>query len=75
VNEQLSLALNSRISIEQAKGVVAERTGLDMEHSFARLRKYARDHNLRLIDVAHGVVDGSMKLESVNPPGSSGRIS
>jgi GAF domain-containing protein len=71
VNEQLSLALNSRIAIEQAKGVMAERTGLDMEHAFARLRKYARDHNLRLIDVAHGVVDGSVKPEAMQPPGSA----
>jgi GAF domain-containing protein len=68
VNEQLSLALNSRIVIEQAKGVLAERTGLDMEHAFSRLRKYARDHNLRLVDVAHGVVEGSVKPETVTAP-------
>jgi len=65
VNEQLSLALNSRIVIEQAKGILAERTGLDMELSFSRLRKYARDHNLRLVDVARGVVDGSVTAESL----------
>jgi GAF domain-containing protein len=68
VNEQLSLALNSRIVIEQAKGVLAERTGLDMERSFAQLRKYSRDHNLRLIDVAHGVVNGTVKPEAMSPP-------
>jgi len=68
VNEQLSLALNSRIVIEQAKGVLAERTGLDMEHAFTQLRKYARDHNLRLVDVAHGVVEGTVKPESVTAP-------
>jgi GAF domain-containing protein len=68
VNEQLSLALNSRIVIEQAKGVLAERTGLDMEHAFSRLRKYSRDHNLRLVDVAHGVVEGSVKPESFTTP-------
>jgi GAF domain-containing protein len=71
VNEQLSLALNSRIVIEQAKGVLAERIGLDMEQAFARLRKYARDHNLRLIEVARGVVDGSVKAESLRSPGKS----
>ena len=68
VNEQLTLALNSRIVIEQAKGVLAERVGLDMDHAFARLRKHARDHNLRLVDVAHGVVNGTLKVESVVPP-------
>lgn len=68
LNEQLNHALNSRIVIEQAKGVLAERTGLDMEHAFSRLRKYSRDHNLRLVDVAHGVVEGSVKPESFTTP-------
>jgi GAF domain-containing protein len=68
VNEQLTLALNSRIVIEQAKGVLAERAGLDMDHAFARLRRYARDHNLRLVEVARGVVDGSLKIEALEPP-------
>jgi GAF domain-containing protein len=68
VNEQLTLALNSRIVIEQAKGVLAERSGLDMDHAFARMRKYARDHNLRLFDVAHGVVEGTVKIEALIPP-------
>jgi GAF domain-containing protein len=70
VNEQLTLALNSRVVIEQAKGVLAERTGLDMDDAFARLRKYARDHNLRLVDVAHGVVEGTVKVEMLGPPPS-----
>jgi hypothetical protein len=65
VNEQLTHALNSRIVIEQAKGVLAERSSLDMEQAFAQLRKYARDHNLRLADVARGVVDGSVKVEAL----------
>jgi len=68
VNEQLTHALNSRIAIEQAKGILAERTGLDMEHAFARLRKHARDHNLRLVDVAHGIVDGTLKAETLTSP-------
>ena len=54
-NEQLTQALNTRIVIEQAKGVVAERAGLDMEEAFTRLRRHARQHHLRLTDVAHAV--------------------
>lgn len=60
LNEQLSQALNSRILIEQAKGVLAERGGLDMARSFTQLRRYARDHQLRLVDVAQGVIDGTL---------------
>ena len=55
LNEQLSQALNTRIVIEQAKGVVAERANLDMEQAFARLRRHARNHNVRLADVAGAV--------------------
>jgi AmiR/NasT family two-component response regulator len=44
------------VIIEQAKGVLAQRGGLDMDRSFDVLRRYARDHNLRLTDVARAVV-------------------
>jgi GAF domain-containing protein len=60
INEQLTHALNSRIVIEQAKGMVAERLNLDMELSFATLRNHARSHNLRLADVADAVIDGTI---------------
>jgi transcriptional regulator with GAF, ATPase, and Fis domain len=55
VNEQLQTALNSRVVLEQAKGVLAQRGNLDMDRAFAVLRRYARDHNLRLTDVARSV--------------------
>jgi len=60
LNEQLNDALNSRVIIEQAKGMVAERLGLDMEQAFALVRSYARNHNLRLRDVATDVIGGSL---------------
>ena len=60
VNEQLSNALTSRIIIEQAKGVIHERAGIDMSQAFARLRKYARNNSLRLTDVAQAAIDGSL---------------
>ena len=65
VNEQLSAALDSRVVIEQAKGMVAERTGLTMEESFSRLRGHARHHNLRLSDLAGDVIDGSVAPSSL----------
>jgi GAF domain-containing protein len=60
--EQLQTALNSRIVIEQAKGVIAERRDLDVDQSFAVLRAAARASNLRLSDLARAVVDGSVVL-------------
>jgi GAF domain-containing protein len=70
VNEQLTHALNSRIVIEQAKGMVAERLELDMERSFTALRNHARNHNLRLADVAEAVIGGSVAAAALDalPP-------
>ncbi len=59
VNEQLSNALNSRVVVEQAKGIIAEREGLDLESSFRLLRNHARNHNLRLADVAISITTGT----------------
>jgi GAF domain-containing protein len=70
VNENLSRALNDRLVIEQAKGVLAERTGCDLEDAFSLLRNHARNHNLRLVQVAHGIIDGSLRessLDSLRP--------
>jgi AmiR/NasT family two-component response regulator len=46
--------------IEQAKGVVFERAGIDMTEAFSRLRRYARNNNLRLTDVAQAAIDGTL---------------
>lgn len=60
LTEQLHHALNSRVVIEQAKGMIAEREGVDMEQAFARLRHHARNHNLRLVAVANNVIEGTL---------------
>jgi len=52
VNEQLQTALNSRVIIEQAKGVLSHHLGLSTDEAFNRLRGYVRSRNLRLADVA-----------------------
>jgi GAF domain-containing protein len=67
INEQLTHALNSRVVIEQAKGMVAERLNFDMERSFSSLRNHARNHNLRLADVANSVIAGSTPASALDP--------
>ena len=71
VNEQLTNALNSRIVIEQAKGMVADRLGLDMERAFALLRNHARNHNQRLADLAGDLISGTIAASALDtlPPG------
>jgi transcriptional regulator with GAF, ATPase, and Fis domain len=60
--EQLQTALNTRILIEQAKGVLAERRHLDMDQAFTLLRTAARNQNRRLSELARAIVDGSESL-------------
>ena len=64
LNEQLQAALNSRVVIEQAKGKLAERLGLDMGQAFSLLRDHARNRNLRLADLAQAFIDGNQTLVS-----------
>jgi GAF domain-containing protein len=73
INEQLSHALNSRVVIEQAKGVVSERLGIDLDQAFGRLRSHARNHNLRLVDVARDVLDGRRSTDTLDPASPSQR--
>ena len=62
LNEQMQTALNSRVVIEQAKGKLAERLGLDMGQAFNILRDQARARNLRLAELARSFVDGTETL-------------
>ena len=48
------------MAIEQAKGVISERAGVDLAEAFTRLRSYAGNGNLRFTDVAEAVVDGTL---------------
>jgi GAF domain-containing protein len=66
VSEQLTYALHSRIVIEQAKGMVAERLGLDIDEAFTALRNHARNHNLRLADVAQSIVNGELTATALD---------
>ena len=73
LNEQLRTALNSRVIIEQAKGKLAERLGLDMDQAFSLLRDHARARNRRLSDLAQAFIDGSETLTGLTA-GSSPRL-
>ncbi|CAN5662065.1 GAF and ANTAR domain-containing protein [soil metagenome] len=67
--EQLGHALDSRVVIEQAKGVLAERNQVSMGDAFGQLRRSAREHNLRLSDVAERVAAGELSaLQLTAPP-------
>jgi GAF domain-containing protein len=62
VTGQLQTALNSRIVIEQAKGVLAERLRVPMHEAFTLLRSASRNTNRRLSDLAKAVVDGTEQI-------------
>jgi GAF domain-containing protein len=55
--EQLQTALNSRVIIEQAKGMLAEYLTVTADEAFLVLRTYARSHNRKLAEVASEIVE------------------
>jgi hypothetical protein len=61
--DQLQAALDSRVVLEQAKGILAQFGTLAMEQAFAVLRRYSRDHNIRLSELAAGVVARQVPAE------------
>lgn len=65
VDDQLQLALSSRVVFEQAKGVLSHTVDVDMPTAFAMLRRYARDHNLRLSHLSHAVVHRATPVKAI----------
>lgn len=65
LSEQLQSALRSRVLLEQAKGVLAERSGLDVDAAFRVLRGYSRNSNRRLRDVAAEVIAGEVTIATL----------
>jgi AmiR/NasT family two-component response regulator len=55
-NRQLEHALESRVVIEQAKGVLAERLGIAPDEAFEVMRRAARRNRIRIHELAHEVV-------------------
>lgn len=65
VSAQLRTALNSRIALEQAKGMIAEQADLDMSEAFDLLRSHARHHNRRLRDVVAAVLNRDLSADQL----------
>ncbi|WP_345416041.1 ANTAR domain-containing protein [Pseudonocardia xishanensis] len=68
IAERIQQALLNRVIVEQAKGALSERAGLDPEEVYLRLRRYARAHNLKVGDVARQVMDRSLDTTSMLGP-------
>jgi len=64
--EQLQGALNSRIVVEQAKGILAERLKVGMDEAFALIRTYARNQRRKLSEVAGDLIRGSISTASLS---------
>ena len=65
--EQLQVALNSRVTIEQAKGILAERLQVTPDEAFVLLRRYARDRNYPLTQLAGDVIRGTVPIVASGP--------
>lgn len=62
VAEQLQAALHSRVMIEQAKGILAERHGVTPDQAFLMLRRYTRNHNRPLTALARDIINGTVDI-------------
>ena len=77
LSQQLQTALNTRIIIEQAKGLLAERRDMSMDEAFTTLRGYARDNGRKLTEVALALIDGDDSIadlarrQHAPPPGGT----
>ncbi|MFE7117768.1 ANTAR domain-containing protein [Streptomyces sp. NPDC057654] len=65
---QLQAALTSRIVIEQAKGILAERWNTTPDHAFTAMRSYARGHGRQISVLAGQIIDGEAPEELTVPP-------
>jgi AmiR/NasT family two-component response regulator len=57
--------LDSRVVIEQAKGMIAERAQVDLDAAFRRLRAHARSNNLKLTELARAIVVGALPIDDL----------
>ncbi|MFE9366753.1 GAF and ANTAR domain-containing protein [Streptomyces sp. NPDC006978] len=67
---QLQHALNSRVALEQVKGILAERWNLSVDEAFAAFRTYARSHHQQLARLARQITDGQFDTDQIPHPGT-----
>lgn len=67
LTEQLQRALDSRVVLEQAKGVIAQQASIAPDDGFPLLRDFARRRNRRLTDVARSVIEGALSASDLLP--------
>ncbi|MER7982762.1 GAF and ANTAR domain-containing protein [Streptomyces sp. NPDC095817] len=63
--DQLQYALNSRVLIEQVKGILAERWQISIDEAFSIFRAYARAHSRKLSELAREVAEGRQDTDSI----------
>jgi hypothetical protein len=73
VTSQLQGALESRVVIEQAKGIVAQSAHVSVDEAFTLLRGYARTHNRLLRQTADEIINGTLTHETLTVPTSRRR--
>jgi transcriptional regulator with GAF, ATPase, and Fis domain len=68
VTSQLQVALESRVVIEQAKGIVGEHNHISVDDAFKLLRSYARSHNCLLGQAAKDIISGNLAADTLTEP-------
>jgi AmiR/NasT family two-component response regulator len=66
--ERITAALEGRVVVEQAKGVLAQIHGGTPDDGFALMRRYSRDHRIHLSDVARAVVSDPTSVPGLTAP-------
>lgn len=59
---QLQAALDSRVVIEQAKGIIASEYGVSVDEAFEMLREHSRLTNVKLGEVCRAVVHMGLRI-------------
>lgn len=74
VQAQLQHALDNRISIEQAKGIVAERLQIPVSQAFDLIRRFSRSHNVKVVKTSRQIVNGELTFPpDQRPPATAER--